>query len=177
MKKILGILIVILFSFPSCEKDDICDDDTTPRIVIDFYDYYDTSELLEVTDLKVVGEGMDEGIVFDEDETDDDQYLSNDSTISLPLDPNSDSTTYNFTINYGSSTTSSTYTDQITFYYTRENVYVSRACGYKTVYTLDATTPFVHTSVPSTSAEWMLYISVQTYDIIDEDETHVKIFF
>lgn len=179
MKKIFAVLFIILFSFPSCEKDDICDSSTstTPRLVIEFYDSTNPSELKTVTNLKVIGEGMTDGVVFDSSLSDDSQYLSNDSTIYLPLNPDSDTATYQFILNFGSTTTSIINTDQITFDYTRNNVYVSRACGYKTLYTFSTATPPTHTAVPATNAKWIQYIVVQKTSINDENETHVKIYF
>ncbi|MDD5151653.1 MAG: hypothetical protein PHC28_14440, partial [Flavobacterium sp.] len=66
MKKIIILLLIATFSFSSCEKDDICDANTstTPRLVIDFYDITTPSLLKKVTNLKVIGDGAPEGIVF-----------------------------------------------------------------------------------------------------------------
>ena len=67
MKK--GILLLVVFVsvfFSSCEKDDICDANTanTPRLVLTFYDINNPSVVKTVTKLKVIGEGMTEGIIF-----------------------------------------------------------------------------------------------------------------
>lgn len=168
-----------MISFSSCEKDDICDADTptTPRLVIEFYDYSSPSTLKEVTNLKVIGDGMDLGIVLNSAASDDSQYLSNGSTISIPLRTDADSSTFQFILNYGDDTASLIDTDEITFNYTREDVYVSRACGFKTLFTLNQTNPIVQTAVPTTKQKWMTYITVEKSNIANEDETHVKVFF
>lgn len=168
-----------MISFSSCEKDDICDADTptTPRLVIEFYDYSSPSTLKEVTNLKVIGDGMDLGIVLNSTASDDSQYLSNGSTISIPLRTDADSSTFQFILNYGDDTASLIDTDEITFNYTREDVYVSRACGFKTLFTLNQTNPIVQTAVPTTKQKWMTYITVEKSNIANEDETHVKVFF
>ena len=59
MKKIFYFLL-LLASFSSCEKDDICDaaTATTPRIIIEFYSTDATPVLKKVTNLKVTGDGM-----------------------------------------------------------------------------------------------------------------------
>lgn len=179
MKKTFLLFLITMLAFSGCEKDDICDADTptTPRLIIDFYDYNSPSTLKEVTDLKVIGDGMDEGVVLDSSASDDDQYLSNDSSISIPLKTDSDSATFQFILNYGSSTASIIDTDEITFNYTRNNVFVSRACGFKTVFTLDETNPFSQTAVPTSKDKWIKYITVEKSNIEDENETHIKVYF
>jgi phage-related holin len=53
MKKIILLLFVIVYSFSSCEKDDICDANTvTTRLVISFYDVTNSSILKNATNLK-----------------------------------------------------------------------------------------------------------------------------
>lgn len=167
MKKVLTLLLIVMFSFSGCEKDDICDANTstTPRLVIQFYDFSNPTVLKNVTNLKVIGEGMTEGIVFN----------GNGNTVSIPLKTNENSTTYRFILNSGSASFSSE--DEIKFDYSRENFYVSRACGFKTIFTFDSSIPIIHTSVPSTKSKWMQNISVEKSNIVNENETHVKIYF
>ncbi len=180
MKKILIIsfLLLSIFSFSGCEKDDICDANTptTPRLIITFYDITNPSVLKDVTNMKVIGEGMTNGIVFSTT-TDGSQYLTNGSTVSIPLKTDADATTYHFILNYGNANTSLVNEDKITFNYSRQVLFVSRACGYKTVFTFDLSNPFTQTAVPSTSPKWMQYVSVQTNNIVNENETHIKVFF
>ena len=66
MKKIILLVLLVVFAFSGCEKDDICDANTatTPRLVLSFYDISNSTVLKNVTRLKVVGEGMTEGIIF-----------------------------------------------------------------------------------------------------------------
>jgi hypothetical protein len=179
MKKIVTLIVFATFAFSSCEKDDICDANTstTPRLVIEFYDYTNPSELKTVTNLKVIGEGMTNGVVFNSTATDDSKYLTNSSKIYLPLKTDADASTYRFVLNFGSATTSIINTDQITFYYNRSNVYVSRACGYKTLFAFNVDNPLGHKAIPDTSAKWIQYITVQKTSINNENETHVKIYF
>lgn len=167
MKKVLTLLLITMFSFSGCEKDDICDANTstTPRLVIEFYDLSNPTVLKNVTNLKVIGEGMTEGIVFN----------GNGNTVSIPLKTTENSTTYRFILNSGSASFSSE--DEIKFDYSRENIYVSRACGFKTIFTFDSSIPIIHTSVPSTKSKWMQNISVEKSNIVNENETHVKIYF
>lgn len=180
MKKIIYILLIVFsFASSSCEKDDICDANTptTPRLVIDFYSYKDPGELKTVNNLKVIGEGMKDGIIFNSGATGEAQYLVNGSTISIPLKTNADTTTFSFILNSGNSNPILIDTDKITFNYTKKEVYVSRACGFKTLFTLDPTTPIVQTAVPETKQKWIQFISIEKNDIDNENETHIKIYF
>lgn len=178
MKKIVVIFSFIAFSFSSCEKDDICDANTstTPRLVVTFYEINNPSILNKVTKLKVIGEGMNEGIVFNS-ASDDSKYLTNESSISIPLKTDSDTTTYNFILNYGNANPSLVNEDKIAFYYTRENLFVSRACGYKTVFSLNPTKPYTHTDAAVPDLLWIKAISVEKSTVENENETHVKIYF
>lgn len=180
MKK--GILLLVVFVsvfFSSCEKDDICDANTatTPRLVLSFYDINNPSVLKTVTKLKVIGEGMTEGIVFSPTATGDLKYVTSGSTISIPLKVDQDVTTYNLIFNSGNTNPALVFTDKIQINYTRTTVFVSRACGYKTNFILKPTNPIIHTAEPNSSAKWMQYISVEKSNIENENETHLKLFF
>jgi hypothetical protein len=177
MKKIFTLLVILLLSISSCEKDDICDANTstTPRLVIEFYSITNSSVLKNVTNLKVIGEGMTNGIVFNA-ATDGSQYLTNGSKIYIPLKTDANSTTYSFILNYGSSNPSFISEDKITFNYTHRDVFVSRACGYKTLFTLDPYNPYKQTAVPANYLKWM-QLSVDKSNIDNENETHIKIYF
>jgi len=180
MKKILivSLLLLFTFSFSSCEKDDICDANTptTPRLVIAFYDINNPAVLKNVTNLKVIGDGKTEGIVFNS-ATDDSKYLTNGSTISIPLKTDVNTTKYSFILNSGNANSTLTDVDEVTFNYTREDVFVSRACGFKVLFSFDPSNPLVHTAVPATKLKWMQYISVEKSNIANENETHIKVFF
>jgi hypothetical protein len=167
MKKIISLLVVSVFLFLSCEKDDICDASkaTTPQLVIEFYDFNNSSVLKTVTDLKVIGEGMTEALISS----------NNKSTISIPLKTTENATSYKFILN--SNTASFLNEDTIRFDYTHENVYVSRACGYKTIFTLDLTNSFTHTDATLADGLWMKQIIITENNIDNENEIHVKIYF
>jgi hypothetical protein len=179
MKKIVSLLLIVLLTSSSCEKDDICDANTptTPRLVIEFYNITNPSVLKNVTNLKVIGKDMTEGIVFNSSATDDSKYLTNGSKISIPLKTDANTTKYSFILNSGNSNPTLIDIDEVTFNYTTEDVFVSRACGFKTLFTFAASNPFVHTAVPSTKLKWMQAISVEKSNIDNENETHIKVFF
>lgn len=177
MKKIF-LLLVVVFSFLGCEKDDICDANTptTPRLVIEFYDNNaPLATTKAVTKLKAVADGMDgAGVVFNTTlpVTDVNRYLSNDKKIYLPLRAGVDefSTTYSLTLNSG--VVGSENTDKVTFTYSHYNVFVSRACGYKTLFDLTNT----NTNILTTdSNNWIKDISIYKANLESENEVHIKI--
>jgi hypothetical protein len=173
MKKIILLLFVIALSFSGCEKDDICDANTvtTPRLVISFYDVNNSSVSKNVTNLKIIGEGITEGITFNG------STLINGSTVSIPLKTDADATTFSFILNYGSTNPALVNEDILRFNYVREELFVSRACGFKTNYTLDPQTPYVHTDAATADQKWIQYIAVKNSIIANENETHLEIYF
>ncbi|WP_396168242.1 DUF6452 family protein [Flavobacterium sp.] len=179
MKKIVSLLLVLIFTSSSCEKDDICDANTptTPRLVIDFYNITTPSVKKNVTNLKVIGEGMKEGIIFNEGSSGEEQYLVNGSSVSIPLKTDANTTTYDFILNSGNANPTLIDTDKVTFNYTRNDVFVSRACGFKTLFTFAPNNPIFHVAVPVTKAKWMQFITIEKSNIDNENETHIKVFF
>ncbi|MBP6557057.1 MAG: hypothetical protein KAX93_02335 [Flavobacterium sp.] len=165
MKKILLLLLLIL-SFSGCEKDDICVDDTTPRLIIEFYDDANPANLKNVTNLEVTAVG----------ETDVLKNFNGVSVIELPLKNTEDITQYSLVLNSTSSTGADN-EDFLQFNYTRQNVYVSRACGYKTVYELNSANGIAHTDPIISDQFWIRNISIQTNNIETENEVHIKIYF
>jgi hypothetical protein len=179
MKKIVTLLLLVIFTSTSCEKDDICDANTptTPRLVIEFYNYTTPSAVKNVTNLKVIGKGMTDGIIFNPSAVGEDKYLTNGTKISIPLKTDAKTTTYSFILNSSNIKPTLIDTDEVTFNYTTKDVFVSRACGFKTLFTLDPTNPIVHTAVPTTKPVWMQAISVNKSNIDNENETHIKVYF
>lgn len=189
MKKIVAFLLLFTFGLSSCEKDDICDSNTptTPRLVISFYNNGDATLPRKVTNLKVVGKDKDgkdlpEGIVFNENVTDTTKYYANGvSTISIPLKTDENSTTYTFIYNAASTDPTLINKDVIQFDYKHKDLYVSRACGYKTTFTLNpfiadpVSQPFIYS--PGVDGPWMRVINVENFNIESENETHLKIYF
>ncbi|SEQ21986.1 DUF6452 family protein [Flavobacterium urocaniciphilum] len=164
MGKVFQVLL-LSFVFSSCEKDDICDRNTptTPKVVIEFYDNASPTTLKNITKLKVDAAGFTTQLNFDAV-----------SKITLPLKTFADVSALNLTLNGTDTDNTNDNLDEITFNYTRRTEYVSRACGYKTLFTLDATNPVVLTNDAS---NWIQNITVTQPNIENENETHVKIYF
>jgi hypothetical protein len=100
--------------------------------------------------------------------------LINGSTVSIPLKTNADATTFSFILNSGS--TNPALVNILKFNYAREELFVSRACGFKTEYTLDPRTPYVLTDA-AVGDQKMEYIAVKNSIIANENETHLEIYF
>lgn len=173
MKKIILLVLAIAFTFSSCEKDDICDANTitTPRLVISFYDINNPSVLKNVSNLKIIGEGMTDGITYKG------STLINGSTVSIPLKTDADATSFRFILNYGNSNAAFVNEDNLKFNYSRATIFVSRACGFKTEYTLDPIRPYLHTDAAVADKKWIQYIAVKNSTIDNENETHLEIYF
>lgn len=169
MNKILLLSVTIFCAafFSGCEKDDICGEgtETTPRLIVEFYDAANPTLLKNVTNLTVVGEGQTDTLAT----------FTAVSKIKLPLRTTATATVYKFTIN--SLNAAADNEDRIQFNYTTNDIFVSRACGYKTVYVLDPTTPFVQTDAATPDLLWMQNITVTEPNINTETDTHVKIYF
>jgi hypothetical protein len=166
MKKISLILLVLSVTFSSCEKDDICDaaTATTPKLIIDFYDKTNPTVIKSVTNLEVKEVGSTAVLAF-----------NSVSKIQLPLKTNEDITKYSLILNSTVSATANE--DFLQFNYMRQNIFVSRACGYKTIFTLEPTTPYIKTDTSTPNGYWIQNITVTTSNITTENDTHIKIYF
>ncbi|WP_264564947.1 DUF6452 family protein [Flavobacterium sp. N3904] len=179
MKKIIALILILGFASSSCEPDDICDPTTptTPRMLIQFYDISNPSVQKNVTNLKVIGEGMTEGVVLNPTGIDAAKYVTNGNNILLPLKTDADIVKYKFILNYGNKNPVLVNEDNLEFNYTRENIYVSRACGYKTVFNLAPNNPFALTDSTIPDGFWIQYVLVEKDNITNENDTIIKIFF
>ncbi|HTG65583.1 MAG TPA: DUF6452 family protein [Flavobacterium sp.] len=178
MKKTILLLLISCFSFSGCEKDDICDANTvtTPRLVITFYDINNSTVEKNVTNLKIIADGMENGIIYNGSD------LINGSTVAIPLKVDAKTTTFHFILNDGNANPALINEDILTFNYETENIFVSRACGFKTNYTLNPNSPntdppFVHTDAATPDLLWMQYVAVENSNIANENETHLEIYF
>jgi hypothetical protein len=172
MKRILALLLITI-CFSSCEKDDICAEETTPRLIMEFYDVTNPTVKKNVTSLKVTGYKTDNYTLL----TDSLDTFSGVSKIELPLRITEDVTKYSLILN-STSTSVLPNEDLLQFKYTRQNVYVSRACGYKTIFTLNnSPNGVIRTDNVIPESFWMQNINIQTTNIDTENEVHIKVFF
>lgn len=167
MKKIVLITLSVLLSvsFWNCEKDDICAEGTpvTPRVIIEFYNAATPTVLKNVTNLGVIEPTLSSGFSF-----------TAVSKIQVPLKTTVNTTTLRLIQNGSDTVTTNDNIDVITFNYQRVDEYVSRACGFKTLFYLNLTNPVVLTADGN---NWIQNIVVTQPNIENENEVHVKIYF
>jgi hypothetical protein len=184
MKKILVLIVFIVFTY-NCERDDICAEGTptTPRLIIEFYDFSNPEQLKNVVRLTAYGEGLvlDENGNPTQPETASNATLvfnSNENTLALPLLVENEgaivTTTYilenetNLRLDNNPDTESNV--DIIEISYIPRFDYVSRACGYKSIFQdldIDLITDDVN---------WITDIDVIESTIDNENTVHVQIF-
>jgi len=159
MKKFILIFFIFL-SFYSCQKDDICIDPITPNLIIRFYDFADNSILKKADNLQI--KNIDIDSIYSNN-------LASTDSVAIPLNINKDITKYVLTINSIDSIL--TNSDTITISYTRKPTFVSRSCGFKTVFN------DVSISLTADNNNWIKNISTidSILNITNETKAHVKI--
>lgn len=185
MKKLFGFCFLLLFTI-SCERDDICPETTmtTPRLSVAFYDIniQDEDTAKNVGKCRIQGVGNDAPLSGYEGS-------SPKSAVLLPLKTttdNPDGITYTtqYSIikgyNYNDNGTPDDTSDDIitgnediiTITYTTEQQYVSRACGYRTVFNN------VRISVENDSDNWIRLTQAVTDNLTIQNElsVHYKIY-
>lgn len=181
MKKIFYVILAISLFF-ACESDDICDSGTptTPKVVIQFFNFDNQGLTKNVTNLKIIADGMTDGIILTPGAIApaSEFLLNNASIVKIPLKIDADTTTFSFILN-ANATNGSTSTDIIRFNYQRTNEFVSRACGYRTFFKFQnpSLAPFViNSNANATSGNWIKNLQIINTIINDETTTHIKIF-
>lgn len=180
MRKLKLFALFITLPLISCERDDICaaTTQTTPRLLIEFYDSANTDDLKNVPRLTVYGENLITNPTEDSDTTL--VFNQNKNLIELPLKIESeDETTITLTrfvleketnlrVDDDNSTESNI--DKIEISYQTEFVFVSKACGYKSIFNnLDI-------NLDLDGNTWIDNIEIVETTIENENTTHVKIF-
>lgn len=115
MKKFILLILLTVLAITSCEKDDICIDTTTPQLIISFYDSEDTLSLKQLTGTYIWADQKDS--LYSGESID---------SIAIPLNFIENSTKYIITNNE--------VLDTLVFSYTRQDDFMSRSCGYKTIF-------------------------------------------
>ncbi|MCB0463033.1 MAG: DUF6452 family protein [Flavobacteriaceae bacterium] len=167
MKKIIALLL-LCFVITNCEKDDICSSDTgtTPKLILRFYDISDEDETKQVPNLLVYGiDDSNEPVLFDHIGL----TAANKDSIAIPLRTDGNATRFVLHRDYeGDSDTGNI--DIITANYIGENIYVSRACGYKTIYNALAL------DLEPDSDNWVINSEIINTTVENETTAHVKIY-
>lgn len=178
IQKKLIYLIISLFTIgffnlvlTGCEKDDVCiETPITPQLQIVFEDA-ENNNPAESLRKRVVGLLIRQIAIADTLKV----LLNTAQTdsISIPLNVNENSVVYEFTENFGAQDSTVIRRDTITFNYLRNNVYVNRACGFKTEFTDLEEESNLNTTDDS---KWINRINVENTTINNEEEIHITIF-
>lgn len=158
MKKLIIILIAFIAFISSCEKDDICLDSEakTSRLIIRFKDNANHSLFKSVNLLAVQGIGNDNILNFGISDS-----------IAIPLNVGSDISQFKFMKDYDETTENN---DQVDFNYTRADEFVSRACGYRTIF------ENLTTAIIADSNNWILDYEISHTTVNNEDEKQLIIY-
>lgn len=144
-----SIVFFFALTFFSCENDDICLQEGTPKVIMTFYDAEVPDVRKTVEDLTIYTEEY--GPVYEGVTTD---------SISLDMDLTENLTFYHFD--------QADFDDILDFSYAKEDVYVSRACGFKTT--------FYDFEALARSNSWIKGIEIINNEITDESQTTLHIF-
>ncbi len=153
-------LFSIFFILISCEKDDICIEDEigTPRIILSFYDKIDKNLRKPVENLLIKG--------LEKEDTLD--IFSGDS-IAIPLKNDSNLSKYEFIINAGEEKSNN---DTIHILYSRYDLYINRACGFKSNFILNNPP----TALLNKDNNWINEIVKLKDTVLNEDYSHLAIY-
>ena len=174
MKKISALILLLLLTTASCEKDDICAETTatTPKLILRFYDITSQEETKSVIGLRVTS--FDANNI--EEEISNLNITTTDS-INLPLHTGVNITKFTFHKEYeaiinteGDTISIEGNPDIVTIQYDREDIFVSRACGFKTIFK-DLTI-----SVENDAEKWIINSEIINSTIEKNTSAHVKIF-
>ena len=175
MKIHFYICLIISFSLlVACEKDDICAETTTttPQLVITFKDANNINESKAVESLAVYAIENNELILIETI-----NGINTDS-IAIPLKNDIGISNFKFYKNYSIiDEIIEGEENHIYLEYNAVEVFVSRACGFKTNFTLDSTLPFIKTETSIPDGYWIQNVVINTSNISTENEIHAKIYF
>ncbi|MGB7841448.1 MAG: DUF6452 family protein [Salinimicrobium sp.] len=148
-----GFLLLSL----GCQKDDICPPgtETTPNLLIEFYDQEDPTRLKAVQNLVVIATGKEDTLLG--------PVTTN--NISIPLRTAQNFTEYSFIANAGDEEENK---DIVSFTYSPTPVYLNRACGYKIEYlNLDV-------ALTEDSENWIISDIILQENVENEAEAHIS---
>ena len=155
-----------------CEKDDICSESTptSPMLVIDFYEFLNPS----------VSKSFQKLEIFDVENPEKILVFEGENQILLPLKTDSQTSTYIFKLYYTNINVVMTNEDVVEIRYTKDDIYISRACGYKSNFTLSDSDPLnPNPKITDSGSDelWIKETIVRQPVITNENETHLDILF
>ena len=159
MKKPFIYFLFLSFIFSACEKDDICLSPITPKLVLRFYDNANQTTLKNVERLSIWADGKDTISTY--------KSVSLDS-VAIPLNVNATQTVYHLKMNSVDGNKANNIVDTFTISYTTTEEYVSRSCGFKTI--------FNTVTITSNNSWIQSFTPTSLTTITNQTKAHVKIF-
>jgi len=159
IKKII-LLLILISCLNGCTRDDICSEATatTPLLIITFKDITNPLVAKSVENLTIDTDYTNSVRVIDGIQTD---------SIGLPLRPGANSARFRFILNAGET---NEITDVYEFNYEREDIYVNRACGFKTIYN-----SLTATEDDEGLIDWIINLNILKTTVENEIEAHITI--
>lgn len=158
-KRFLILIIFTLALISGCEKDDICLSPTTPKLILRFYDNANQTILKSAARLSIWADGKDTISNY--------KSVSLDS-VAIPLNVNTSQTVYHLKTNSVDGNIANNVTSTLTINYTTTEEYVSRSCGFKTI--------FNNVTITSNNGWIQSFTPTSITTINNETSAHVKIF-
>ncbi|MFT5079015.1 MAG: hypothetical protein ACI825_000857 [Planctomycetota bacterium] len=160
----LALALVIFIT--GCTRDDICDpgEATTPLLIITFKDFLNRDEAKQVVGLSVIGDYTPEVTILTSATTD---------SIAIPMRTAADNTQYQLI--RAATDTSAEIIDVYLAAYAREDVYINRACSYKTIFNNVAFSKNT-TDSDNDPATWILDVVINQTNVTDENQSHITIY-
>lgn len=155
---------MLVFGLSACEKDDICvgGESLTPNVVINLLDRLDPEVLKPAARIAVIANGFNDTLFF-----------KSTAKVELPLQINTNETTWDLVLYIPTANDTVYRKDQLKFTYTPEAMYVSKACGYKTIFH-----EFNAIKTTSASADtWIQSINRLTNELTTTDNAHLQIYY
>lgn len=162
--KVVFVLLLMLINF-GCERDEICLEEITPKLILRFYNENNPDQLKSVKGLIVNIEGI-EGDYEDESLT-----VLTDS-IAIPLRVTENTTKIILNLSGDTNQGVEDNLDTLSVIYSQEDIFISRACGYKTIYNE------AQAALIDDQDNWIKGIEIkkEPLQIIDENTAHVKMY-
>ena len=157
MKKYI-LFFVLMAGLLSCERDDFCvQNPVTPNLVLRFYDKDDNSQTKIVERLSIIAQGKTDSL-FTNQTTD---------SIAIPLNSLDSETVFTLKMNNIDNTIANNQIATLTVKYDKEDVYVSRSCGFRVIYK----------DVNLTHTGWIDNLSTSLITNIDNQaKAHVQVY-
>ncbi len=164
---------MLILLFFACESDDICPEltNSTPRLIITFYDIENVETRKDVENLAIYA--INDGQLIPVNE------INGTTTDSINIPLRNDQSVSNFKFykdfslveNVPNGTVDHLYID-----YDISEIFISKACGFINNYNLLNFLPYDPFENPSPPANWISGYLIQNNLIENENQSHVKIF-